>query len=103
MTQLLASVVTSTAPSARNSEKGIQRGSETQQGDEMVYSDTVASTDMSDMSANLHTVNVHFWQNLSDNHVTYLMEHKELPDEAALTGADIQGVQLLLANESATL
>ena len=34
--------------------------------------------------------------------MTYLNEHKELPDEAALTGADIQGVQLLLANESAT-
>ena len=54
------------------------------------------------MCANLHTVNVHFWQNLPDNHVTYLMEHEKLPDEAAITGADIQGVDLLLANESAT-
>jgi gastrin-releasing peptide receptor len=30
------------------------------------------------------------------------MEHKDLPDDAALTGADIQEVELLLANESAT-
>jgi gastrin-releasing peptide receptor len=54
------------------------------------------------MSANLHTVNVYLRQDMSDNHVTYFIEHKELPDEAAVTGADIQGVELLLANESAT-
>jgi hypothetical protein len=34
--------------------------------------------------------------------VTYIIEHNELTDEAALTGADTQGVELLLANERAT-
>jgi len=100
MTVLLASVVTSTNRTARNTEEEIQPASETQQEDELVVSDTAASTDMSNMSANLHTVNVYFWQNLSDNHVTYFIEHKELQDEAAITGADIEGVELLLANES---
>ena len=102
MTLLLASVVTSTTPSARNTEEGIQPGSETQQEDELVVSDAAASTDMSDISANFNTVNVYFWQNLSDNYLTYFIEHKELQDEAAITGANIQGVELLLANESAT-
>ena len=88
------------SPSAQNNKEGIHRDSETQQGDELVYSDTATSTVMSDMIANF---SIYFWQDLSDNYVTYVIEHKELPDEAALTGADIQGVQLLLANESATL
>jgi len=95
-------VVTSTNPSARNTEEGIQHGSQIQHEDELFSSDTAASTDISDMSENFHTVNVYFWQNLSDNYVKYLIEHKDLPDEAAPTGVDIQGVELLLANESAT-
>ena len=99
---LLASVVTSTVPATRYTDEGIQRGSQKQQADELVSSDTAASTDMSDRSANLITVKVHFWQNLSDNYVTYIIEHKELPDEAAFNGADSQGVELLLANELAT-
>ena len=100
MTLLLASVVTSTTPSAPNTEEGIQQGLQTQQEDELVVSNTAASTDMSEMSTNFNTVNVYFWKNISDNYLTYLMEHKYLPDVAALT--DIQGVELLLANESAT-
>jgi len=82
MALLLASAVTSTTASARNAEEGIRFGSQTEQEDELV--------------------NVHFWQNLSDKYVTYITDHKDLSDEAALTGADIQGVELLLANESAT-
>jgi len=101
MTLLLASVVTSTTPSARNTEEGIRPGSQRQHEDELVVSETAASTDMSDISANFNTVNVYFWQNLSDNYLTYVIERKDLPDEAALTGADILGVELLLANESA--
>jgi len=34
--------------------------------------------------------------------VTYIIEHKELPDEAAFTGTDSPRVELLLANELAT-
>jgi len=96
------SVVTSANPTARNTEEGIQHGSQTQQEDEVFSNDITASTDISDMSENLHTVNLHFWQNLSDKYVKYLIEHKDLSDEAVLTGAAIQGVELLLANQSAT-
>jgi hypothetical protein len=102
MTLLLASVVTSTTPSAPKTDEGIQPGSHTKQEDELVYSDTAASTDMADISANFNTVNIYRRQNLSDNYLTYLIEHKDLPDEAALTGADIQGMVLILANESTT-
>jgi gastrin-releasing peptide receptor len=94
--------VTSTTPSARNTEEGIQLGSQTQQEDELVSSDAAVSTDMSDMGANFNTVNIYRWQDLSDNYGTYFIEHKKLPDEAALTGADVQRVELLLADELAT-
>ena len=89
MTLLLATVVTSTTPSVWNNDEGIRQGFQTQQEDEMVSSDTAASTDMSDMSANLHAVNV------------YIIEHNEMPDEAAFNAADSQVMELLLVNELA--
>ena len=70
MALLLASVVTSTIASARNTEEGIQHGSQTQQEDELVSSDIAFSTDMSDMSENLHRMNTYRRQDLSDNYVT---------------------------------
>ena len=70
MALLLASVVTPTIASARNTEEGIQHGSQTQQEDELVSSDIAASTDMSDMSENLHRMNTYRRQDLSDNYVT---------------------------------
>jgi gastrin-releasing peptide receptor len=102
MTVLLASVVTSTIPSVRNTEEGIQPGFQTQEEDELVISDSAAPTEMSEMSANLPTVNVYLRQDLSGSQVTYIIERKDLPDKAAFTGADTQGVELLLANESST-
>jgi len=90
MTLLLESVVTSTNPSARNTDEGIQQGFQTKQEDKLVSSDPAASTDMSDRIWNLILLNV------------YIIEDKELPEEAAFTGADSPGVELLLANELAT-
>ena len=91
MTLLLVSVVTSTTPSARNTDEGIQPGSQTQQEGELDSSGNAASTDMSDISANFNTL------------IIYIIENKELPDEATFTGVDSQVVELLLVNESAIL
>ena len=52
-------MVTSTTQSARQPDVGTQQGSQTQQEDELVSSDTAASTDMSEKSANLDTVNIY--------------------------------------------
>jgi len=57
-TLLLASVLISTNQSARRTDEEFHLRSETQEKDELVSNDTVASTDMSVMSANLNTVNV---------------------------------------------
>ena len=70
MALLLASVVTSTNPSARNTEEGIQHGSQIQQEDEFFSSDIAASTDISDMSENLHRRNIYRRQDLPDDYVT---------------------------------
>ena len=64
------SVVTSANPTARNTEEGIQHGSQTQQEDEVFSNDITASTDISDMSENLHRRNIYRRQDLSDNYVT---------------------------------
>jgi hypothetical protein len=47
-------------------------------------------------------VNVYLRQDLSGSQVTYIIERKDLPDKAVFTGADTQGVQLLLVKELAT-
>jgi len=88
MTLLLASVVTSTNPSARNTDEEFQQGFQTQREDKLVYIDTAASTDMSDRISNLNILNVH------------ITEHKELSDEAALSGADSPGVERFRTNET---
>ena len=100
-TVLLTSVLTSTSPSLRNTEKPVQQWPHKQQDDEWDYTDTDASTNLSDMSAKLNTVKTYLRENLSDNYVTYFIEHEDLPDEAALTEADKLGIERLLANESA--
>jgi gastrin-releasing peptide receptor len=100
MTALLASAVTSTTQSARNTEEGIHQRPLAQQVREFASNHTAASKHTSDTTTQLNAVDTDLQQNVSGNYATYLTEQTDPQDEAALTATNVQGVQVLVANET---
>ena len=95
--------MTSIIQSPRNTEEEIHRSPQTEQENDFASNDTTISTNNSDIRLKVETVDIYLQLNLSDNHVTYFIQQKDLSHEAGLTEADIQRVQPLVSNESVVL